>query len=182
MRGWSEVLSAAGVRDRVLARLTPEVTALLQDPPSGMAWVDNAYFECVAEAVRLELGEERLDTLFVAASKSGWSALLSNWLGAAIRIFGPSPHRLFDQVPTAAKANTVGVTLEWIHLSPESGELALTHLYRPRIHAGVAWGVGAAAQIVGDAMGRPLKRQRPKIEPTASDGTRIRVGVEWSDR
>ena len=106
MRGWRDVLLKERLLEAVLARLTPEVAAMLRDPPASTEWVDVAYYECVAQAVCDQVGEERLDPLFVDAQRTGWVILLSRWLGGIVRVFGASPGAVLSRAEGAAKANT----------------------------------------------------------------------------
>lgn len=179
MRGWAEVLRKDGVLERVLGRLTPEVQALVRDPPPPTAWVDIAYFECVAEAVRLELGEDRLDSCFLRAQTSGWVALLSRWAGGVVRVFGPSPGAVLRHAHTAAKANATGMSIEWIDLGERTGELVAHYPHRKRIHEGAAWGTSTACQLAADVVGVAMRRERPVVAIDPAGGTLVRARCSW---
>lgn len=179
LRGWNDVLRKYGLLPAIEARLTPEVVALLRDPPASTQWVDAAYYECVAQAVLEEVGEARLDELFVEAQRTGWVILLSRWLGSIVRVFGASPAAVLSRAEGAAKANTVGFALKWVDHGERSGELVVTYPYRPRIHPAAAWGTSSACQLAADAVGATMRRERPVIEATAEGGVRVRVRVHW---
>ena len=179
MRGWRDVLLKERLLEAVLARLTPEVAAMLRDPPASTEWVDVAYYECVAQAVCDQVGEERLDPLFVDAQRTGWVILLSRWLGGIVRVFGASPGAVLSRAEGAAKANTVGFDLKWRPLTERSGELVATYPYRPRIHPAAAWGTSSACQLAADAVGATMRRERPIVESTPEGGSRVRVRVHW---
>ena len=179
MRGWHEILGAEKLLDAVCSRLTPEVAALLRDPPAGTAWVDVAFYECVAEAVRLEVGEERLMDFLVRAMRVGWVALLTRFLGGIIQIFGPSPHTVLSRTETAAKANTVGFVLDWKRLGETRGELSAHYPFRPRIHEGGAWVTAAVCRLVGETIGVPLRLRPPRIEKRGV-GTVVVIEVAWA--
>lgn len=179
MRGWHDVLLEERLIDRICQRLTPEVASLLRDPPASTAWVDVAFFECVAEAVRLEVGEQRLADYFVRTMRVGLVALISRFLGGVIQIFGPSPHTVFTRIESAAKANTVGFELAWKRVGVTSGELCAHYPFRPRIYEGGAWGTWGICKLIGGTIGVPLRLEPPKIGKRAS-GTVVVVAVAWS--
>lgn len=179
MRGWSSVLSQRGWLERIAARLTPEVATLLRDPPAATQWIDVAYFECVAEAVRLEVGEPVLDELFVDAQKSGWVALLTRWGGGVVRVFGATPASVLRQAQAAARSTAKGMDIAWVETGERSGELCANYPHRARIHLGAAFGTSAACQLAADLVGATMKRERPVIEPLPGGGTRVRVRASW---
>jgi hypothetical protein len=178
MRGWHDVLQEERLIDTICERLTPEVASLLRDPPASTAWVDVAFFECVAEAVRLEVGEKRLMSYFVRAMRVGWVALLSRFLGGMIKIFGPSPHTVFARIENAAKANTVGFDLSWKKLGETSGELSAHYPFRPRIYEGGAWGTWAVCKLMDENIGVPLRLEPPRLSKRGV-GTVVVIAVAW---
>ena len=178
MRGWHDVLREDGLLDVICGRLTPEVAILLRDPPTGTAWVDVAHFECVAEAVRLEVGEERLGGYFVRAMRFGWVALITRFLGGLIKIFGPSPHTVFSRIESAAKANTVGFELDWQKLAEKRGELSAHYPFRPRIYQGGAWATWSVCRLLGETIGVTLRLKAPRIEKRGL-GTVVVITVAW---
>lgn len=178
-RGWAKVLALHGLMTPVLARLTPEAAALLTDPPAATEWIDVALFECIAESVRLEVGEERLTKLFVEAERTGWVVLLSRWVGPIVRVFGASPGVVLKQAEGVAKANTVGFTLRWQPVDERSGELTAHYHHRAEILSGAAWGTAAACQLAADAVDTPVRIERPRIERASDGGTLVRVRVAW---
>ena len=173
------MLAHVEVLDRVSARLTPEVAALLLDPRASTAWVDLAYFECVAEAVRLELGEAELAKLYVRSQQLGLTALLTRFASGVIRLFGASPGVVLSHAPAAAKSQTVGVVFNYSAQGDRSGELTVTFPHRRRMHLGVAWGTAAAFQIAADVVGVSIRRQRPILEAAPEGGMRVRVTGDW---
>ena len=179
MRGWNEVLSRQELLERVLLRLTPHVASLLRDPPAVTEWVDLAYYECVAEAVRLEVGEDRLDKLFVDVERVGLAALITRWLSGIVRIFGPSPAVILRHASAAAKQQSIGLIFEWEDTGSRSGELTLTFPHRPRMHLRIAWGGSAAIQLLGDLVGAKILRETPVMDAAPSGGTRVRVKASW---
>lgn len=179
MRGWSEVLRQRGVMEKILARLTPEVQVLLRDPPASTEWIDIALFECIAEAVRLELGEDVLDDLFLRAQQTGWVALLSRWASGVARVFGATPAVVLRHAHVPAKANTVGMSITWTDLGERRGELTAHYPFRPRIHRGAAWGTSTACQLAADVVGATIKRELPVVEPDPTGGTRVRARISW---
>ncbi len=178
-RGWAEVLRQHALTERVLARLGPEAALLITDPPAATEWVDMALFECIAEAVRLEVGEEQLATLFVEAQRSGWVVLLTRWLGPIVRVFGATPDAVLKHAEQAAKANTTGFTLRWTKLGEREGELVAHYHHRPEILLGAAWGTSAACQLAADAVGASIRCERPVVERAGDGGTRVRVRISW---
>lgn len=178
MRGWHDVLREDRLLDTIAERLTPEVGVLLRDPPAGTAWVDVAHFECVAEAVRLEVGEERLGAYFVRAMRVGWVALITRFLGGLLKIFGPSPQTVFSRIENAAKANTVGFELEWQKLGEKNGELSAHYPFRPRIYQGGAWTTWAVCRLLGETIGVPLRLEAPRIAKRGL-GTVVVIAVAW---
>lgn len=179
MRGWSSVLKQRGLLDAVALRLTPEVASLLRTPPAATEWIDVAYFECVAQAVLEEVGEERLDALFVEAQNAGWVTIITRFAHGIVRVFGASPGGLFKHVPNAAKTTTVGFAVKWEESGPNGGELMAEYPFRRRIHPASAWATSAVCQIVSQVVGVPVTRERPLIEPMGRDGTRVRIRVRW---
>lgn len=179
MRGWAEVLQQRNVMPKILARLTPEVQALLRDPPASTEWIDIALFECIAEAVRLELGEEVLDELFLRAQHTGWVALLSRWASGVARVFGATPAVVLRHAHVPAKATAIGMTISWADLSDRSGELTAHYPFRPRIYKGAAWGTSTACQLAADVVGVKVKREVPVVEPDPAGGTRVRARISW---
>lgn len=179
MRGWRDVLEKVEVLERVSTRLTPEVAALLVDPPAATAWIDMAYFECVAEAVRLELGEAELDRLFVQAQNIGLNAVLTRFASGLIRLFGASPGAVLSHAPAAAKNQTVGIEYAYRAIDDRSGELSLTFPFRRQMHTGIAWGTAAGFQVAADFVGAKIQRQRPVLEPAPGGGMRVRVIGRW---
>lgn len=179
MRGWSSVLKQRGLLEAVALRLTPEVAALLREPPGPTEWVDAAHFECVAQAVLEEVGEQRLDALLVEAQSAGWVTIISRFAHGIVRVFGASPGGLFKHVPSAGKTTTVGVVVRWEEHGPNGGELIAEYPFRKRIHPASAWGTSAVCQIVSQVVGVPVTRERPVIEPMGRDGTRVRIRVRW---
>lgn len=179
MRGWRETLTKVELLERVSARLTPEVAGLLMDPPASTAWVDMAYFECIAEAVRLELGEAELERLFVSAQQIGLTALVTRFASGIIRLFGASPGVILAHAQAASKSQTVGVDYSYRAMDERSGELMLTFPFRRRIHPGFAWGTAAGFQVAADIVGVTLRRDRPVLEAAPGGGMRVRVLGRW---
>lgn len=179
MRGWASVLKQQKVADAVALRLTPEVEGLLREPPGPTEWVDVAYFECIAQAVQDQVGEARLDALFIEAQSSGWVPLLTRFAGGLARVFGPSPATVLKHAPAAAKSNTVGFNLSWVELDGQSGELIAEYPHRRRIHPAAAWGTSAACELAARVVGVPIERDKPFIEPMSEGGTRVRARVSW---
>lgn len=179
LRGWREVLMRVEVLDRVSARLPPEVAALLNDPPASTAWIDMAHFECVAEAVRLELGEAELDRLFVQAQNIGLNVMLTRFASGVIRLFGASPGVVLSRASAASKSQTVGIEYAYRAIDDRSGELMLTFPFRRRMHPGIAWGTGAGFQVAADFVGVTIQRQPPVLEPAPGGGMRVRVVGRW---
>ena len=179
VRGWASVLKQQKITDAVARRLTPEVEGLLREPPGPTEWVDVAYFECIAQAVQDEVGEERLDALFIEAQSSGWVPLLTRFAGGIARVYGPSPETVLKHAPAAAKANTVGFALSWEDLGADSGQLIAEYPFRPRIHPAAAWGTSAACELAARVVGVPVERDKPFIESMRGGGTRVRARLSW---
>jgi hypothetical protein len=179
MRGWNEILRRAGVFEAVGRRLTPDVRELLARPPQPTEWVDVAHFECVAQAVLEEVGEARLDDLFLQAARTGWAALIIRWAGTIVWVFGPSPGNVLKHAQLAAKRNTVGFTLEWHPLGDTGGDLVAIYPFRDQMHQPAAWGTSIACQIAADAVGVTVARSRPVIETAPGGGLQVRVHASW---
>jgi hypothetical protein len=179
VRGWHDALITDQLMTAILARSVPEVAQLLRDPPASTAWVDVAYLECIAEAVRLEVGDKRVLELSLRAHRVGLVALLSRWLGGIIRVFGPSPHTVLRQGESAAKANTVGMTMTWTELAEKRGELVASYPHRPHIYLGAAWAIGAACLIVGETVGVKMKLSAPKISSPKEGASVVTIGCAW---
>jgi hypothetical protein len=179
VRGWVEALITGGLMRAVIARSVPEVATLLRDPPASTAWVDVAYLECISEAVRLEVGDEQVLDLSLRAHRVGLVALLSRWLGGIVRVFGPSPHTVLKHGESAARANTVGMTMSWTKLGDKHGELGAYYPYRNHIYLGAAWAVGAACLIVGETVGARMTLKPPRITKPQAGGSLITIPCSW---
>lgn len=179
VRGWHDALITDQLMTAVLARSVPEVVQLLVDPPPSTAWVDVAYLECIAEAVRLEVGDKRVLELSLRAHRVGLVALLSRWLGGIIRVFGPSPHTVLRQGESAAKANTVGMSMTWTARGEKSGDLTTSYPYRPHIYLGAAWAMGAACLIVGETVGAKMNLDTPRITSPKEGASVVTISCAW---
>jgi hypothetical protein len=179
MRAWRDVLEREHLLDRIRARLTPRVADLLARPPAATEWLDVAYYECVSEAVLEELGEAELTRLTFEINRRGFAALHTRFTLRLVRLFGPNPHAVFEQIPRAASITTQNIETSWQRLGPRSGEFVMVYPLRGRIYPSACWVTVGAIRAAGEALGIDLAWDPPVIEAPKPGVTRTSVRVRW---
>jgi hypothetical protein len=114
-------LEAHGLREQVLARVSPNAAALIREVPVATRWVEGRLHDEILEALLQIVGPDGLRELNKEAVERGLNPLLLSTAMRLIRVFGTSPASLFSRFDRVSGTTARGVVYRYVPTSETSG-------------------------------------------------------------
>jgi hypothetical protein len=144
-----------GLRDAVLARVSPAAAALVRDPPLATMWVDGPVFNEILQALYEIEGAERLRHLNREAVERGLSPLLRATVPGLLRLFGTSPATLLSRLDRLGATSSRGFTARYLPSTPTAGSLEMAFPSLRDVPIGAFVATGGALKLVFELCGVP---------------------------
>jgi hypothetical protein len=109
------------VRERVRALVSPPTLALMDKPPSSLAWMDSTAIDELEVAVGEVLGNEALLEFGVKVSRLFGLGMMQPVIRAAFLLFGQSPAAVFSNLDRFFTLATRGLSFRWISSGDAQG-------------------------------------------------------------
>lgn len=113
-----------GLRDQVLARVSPETAQLMAEPPTPSTWILSPPIEDVYEALEAIGGDALVFKLGMDLSRGFGATIAGPILRAAFAMFGSKPASAFKVANAAYEVASRGIHLEYVASSPTEGILS----------------------------------------------------------
>ncbi len=172
-------LTAWGLRDQVLLRVSPSAAALVREPPLATLWVDGRLHDEILEALFQILGAERLRALNKEAVERGVSPLLRGTAMRLLRVFGTTPAALFSRFDRVSGTTARGVVYRYKETGDQSGWFEVDYPTVENVPLGSFVATGGALTIAFDLCGVKGVFGEPEWVPNGKRN-RVRFAVSWS--
>jgi hypothetical protein len=172
-------LEAHGLRDQVLARVSPAAAALIHDAPLATRWVEGRLHDEILEALLQIVGPEQLRAINKEAVERGVSPLLRGTAMRMLRAFGTTPASLFSRFDRVSGTTARGVVYRYTATGPTSGWFEVEYPNARNVPLGAFVATGGALSITFDLCGVTGTFGEPEW---VANGLRnaARFAVAWS--
>ena len=173
-------LGSHGLREAVLARVTPAAAELVRDPPLPTMWVDARPHNEIYQALLEVVGAERLRALNREAVERDVSPLLRGAAMRVLRIFGMSPATLLSKLDRVSGTTARGVIYRYTPIDGASGWFEVDYPTVQTVPLGAFVATGGALTLVFEMCG--VKGTFGEPEWVANgQRNRARFAVAWEE-
>jgi hypothetical protein len=172
-------LEAHGLREQVLARVSPSAAALLREPPLATRWIEGRLHDEILEALLQILGPDGLRALNKEAVERGLHPLLRGTAMRLLRVFGTSPAALFSRFDRVAGTTARGVVFRYTPASETSGWFEVEYPTGRDIPLGAFIATGGALSMAFELCGTTGTFGEPEWVPNGRHNC-ARFAVSWT--
>jgi hypothetical protein len=171
-------LEAHGLREQVLALVSPEAGALIREPPLATRWIEARLHDEILEALLQLLGPDGLRALNREAVERGVHPLLRGTAMRLLRVFGTSPAALLSRFDRVSGTTARGVVYSYTPTGPMSGWFEIEYPTMREVPLGAFIATGGALSLVFDLCGAIGTFGEPEWVPNGRRNC-ARFAVAW---
>jgi hypothetical protein len=180
VRAVAVAITEQGLRDAVLARVSPAARTILVDPPVATMWIDARLLNEVYQAIFDLGGADKVRRLNRSAVERGVSPLLRATAERVLRIFGASPGALLSKLDRVAGTTARGVVYHYAEISAAAGHFDVEYPTLHDVPVGPFLATGGALEIVFDMCSVRGSFGEPAYLPNGRNNS-MRFTVSWRD-
>jgi hypothetical protein len=116
-----EFIDRSGVKDEVLAAVSPETRALVEKPPRSTAWVPSRHIDELEAAFLRAAGRDLTVEMGRVCSRTLGATIVQPVLRLAFMLLGQGPATVFENLDRFFSLATRGIDFGWACESKKSG-------------------------------------------------------------
>ena len=180
VRAVATAVTENGLREAVLARVSPAAGMMLVDPPVATMWLDARLLNEIYQAILDLAGADKLRRISRNAVEKGLSPLLRATAERVLRIFGASPAALLAKLDRVAGTTARGVVYRYTEINASSGHFDLEFPTLRDVPVGPFLATGGALEMVFDMCSVRGTFGEPAYLPNGHHNA-MRFTVSWRD-
>jgi hypothetical protein len=176
--GGGQSAGATSVREQVRARVSPQTLALMDNPPSSLAWMDSTPIDELEAAVGEVLGDEALLDFGAKVSRLFGLGMMQPVIRAAFLLFGQSPAAVFANLDRFFTLATRGLSFRWTATGDGQGVVEARFDGPGTPHAAYIVLQGSLG-FVYEISGTVGEISQPEVVESTAAGAIVRYLVRW---
>jgi hypothetical protein len=172
-------LTQHGRAEAVAAKVSPDVRALIEEPPVSTEWVDARLHNQIYVAIVELYGEDRLRALNREAAERGVSLILRGTVEGILRMFGVSPPTLLSRLDRVAGTTSRGVLYRYTGTGANQGQFEIEYPSLTQVPMAPFVATAGALEIVFDFCGVKGSIDQPMVVDNGRHN-RVRFAVAWN--
>ena len=181
LRGFAAALKREGLYDKVRAKLTPSVAALLDNPPPASVWVESKDIEPLHIAIQEVAGLAGVRKISRAAVTLGLLPFAKIVIDGFLRLFGATPHTLLSRISDMSRTSTRGIEYEYVQTSERTARMLVRYPAQTNVPISVFSVAAGGFEAMIDATGATGTVSEPEVINDGR-GNSARFVIEWTPR
>lgn len=173
-----EFIEASGVRDEVLAAVSPETRALVASPPRSTAWVPSRHIDELEAAFLAAAGRDLTVEMGRVCSRSLGATLVQPVLRLAFMLLGQGPATIFENLDRFFSLATRGIEFGWISETRKSGTV-IARFVGPATPEAAFHVLQGSLEFIFDLCGVSGEVGGAEVAEQSHAGSTVRYRVSW---
>jgi hypothetical protein len=173
-----DFVEASGVRDEVLAAVSPATRALFEKPPRSSAWVPSSHIDELESAFLAAAGRDLTVEMGRVCSRSLGATIIQPVLRLAFALLGQGPATIFENLDRFFSLATRGISFGWVAESKKAGTVIARFAGPDTPHAAFHVLQGSL-EFIFDLCGVSGEVGSAEVAEQSDAGSTVRYRVSW---